>query len=153
MSGKIHNIETIQDKVREQNVVFFHTSVSPSASSPAGYKKFDFSVPLLIHTTVLPPNDSGIADTYLPMAAKVYVNFIKDSELARAVRGRYVSDCLLGEEYTPVSSLKSEKPNVHPTREQRLVLNVRDTQTNQTLLFATVAVGLGFILAAVVKRS
>lgn len=139
--------------MREQNVVFFHTSVSPSGSSPAGFKKFDFSVPLLIHTTVLPPNESGVADTYIPMAAKVYVNFIKDSELVGAVRGRYSSDCLLGEEYTPVSSLKSEKPDLQPIRERRLVLNVRDTQTNQMLLFATVATGLGFILAAVVKRS
>lgn len=139
--------------MREQNVVFFHTSVSPSGSSPAGYKQFNFAVPLLIHTTVLPPNDSGIAETYIPMAAKVYVNFIKESELTRAVRGRYASDCLVGEEHTPISSVKSEKPNIQPIREQRLVLNVRDTQTNQIMLFATVTIGLGFILAAVVKRT
>jgi len=139
--------------VREQNVVFFHTSVSASASSAPGFKKFDFSVPLLIHTTVLPPNPSGLVETYIPSNTKVYINFLTPSATSNTLPHRFASDCLLSPEFTAITSTKSLKPQTPAIREQRLVLNTNDTQTNQMLLMITIMIGMSLILAAVVKRS
>lgn len=127
-------------------------TVEPTSDAPGGWQSFSFSVPLLIHTTVLPPNLWGFAETYIPMNTKVYANFVKKSEVTAAVVGRFTTDHLLEGEYTPITSAKSENPSVRPQKEQRLVLNTHDFQTNQLLLSGVLVLGVGMILMGLFKR-
>jgi hypothetical protein len=152
MPGKIHNIETIQEKVDEQNLIIFSVKAVPSAKAPAGYALFNFSIPLLIHSTVLPPNSAGTLETYIPMTAKLYINFLKVSESSAGLRGRYTSDCLLGDSYVPISSMKSQNPSVEPMREKRIVLKTTDTQLNRIVLGGSLFIGISLLISSVLKK-
>lgn len=97
VNGKVHNIETIQDKL-EQNLFAVMVDVtkeniidSPHNSSISIIK---FDIPVLIHSTVLPPQkDVDFIETGIPKNSKVYVNFLKPNA-SELLKGRFVTDSL-----------------------------------------------------------
>ena len=97
MSGKVHNIETIQDKL-EQNLfaVMIDVVKQSIADSPhnSSISIIKFDIPILIHSTVLPPQkEADFIETGIPKNSKVYVNFLK-SNASELLKGRFVTDCL-----------------------------------------------------------
>lgn len=90
MRGKVHNIETVLSR-QEQNL--FGVTVSVFDEDTATLQNstvIRFEVPVLIHSTVLPPSLENSVDTYIPKNAKIYVNF-----LAEAEPELYATDCLM----------------------------------------------------------
>ncbi len=123
----MHNIETIQNKL-EQNLFSVVIDVDKSAityapnNSSLAIIKFD--VPILIHTTVLPPQkDADFIETGIPKNSKVYVNFLK-TNASELLKGRFVTDCLFESVGNGFVSVGSIDDNVNKrVTEQRHTLN------------------------------
>lgn len=112
----MHNIETIQGK-EEQNLYTILYNVNPediheSQTSP-DISVVRFNIPIIIHTTVLPPQQSAdYLETGIPKNAKIYANFL-NANASEFLRGRFVTDCLfegLDRNFVSVGSIDD---NVH----------------------------------------
>lgn len=121
----MHNIETIQDKL-EQNLFSVVIDVDKQSivalNSTTMSVKFD--IPILIHTTVLPPQkDADFLETGIPKNSKVYVNFLKRNA-SELLRGRFVTDCLFDSVDQGFVAVGSIDDNVNKKiLEQRNTLN------------------------------
>ena len=127
LGGKVHNIETIQGK-DEQNLFSVIINVPKDSivksSTNASNSIIRFDIPVLIHTTVLPPQkDADIFETGIPKNSKVYVNFLK-SNASDLLKGRFVTDCLFESIDNGFVSVGSIDDNINKrVVEQRLTLN------------------------------
>jgi hypothetical protein len=72
-----------------------------------------FTVPIIIHTTVLPPQvNADYLETCIPKNAKIYANFLK-ANASELLRGRYVTDCLFDGVDGTFVSVGSVDDNIH----------------------------------------
>lgn len=146
IEGKVHNIETIQNK-REQNiygVVYHlnHADIKPSADNP-NLMVVRFTIPVLIHSTVLPPQkNADYVDTGIPQNAKVYINFLK-ANASQLLTGRFSSDCLFegsSENFVAIGSMDDNVSN--RILEQRITLNFAYYNVTTFLTAAFSVIGL-----------
>lgn len=143
LKGKAHNLETIRNRHEQNMIGLVYTVPEKFIDREAGLIKFE--IPVIIHTTVLPPKEfEDQQEVGVPKSAKIYANFLNSQKISD-FQGRYVFDCLFSSSENPFIPVGSLEDSIHRrVIETRNVLNKKYQPMclSLTLFFA----GLGVLL-------